>query len=304
MPQIRPVQENDLYDILNLFYRTVHAVNRAHYNEEQLCAWAPYCADQSVWLQSLLSHRAYLAVQEDKIVGFGDCDNSGYLDRLYCAFDFQGKGIGSLIAQRLEQETAALGLGTIRTEASITARPFFEARGYRVIQEQRKPLRGQIFLNYKMEKELPEGSSLVDKTFGKPEKGVFYEHRPGAYGIVRNSQGELGVVKTPRGYFLIGGGFEAAETAQDCLKREFLEETGYNVTVREKICVTASYTKTLKDGRPFHPIAHCYLCTMDSPKQPPAEKGHTLVWISPKQADSLLISEHQRYAVRQALRRL
>ena len=300
MTHLRPFQKHDLYDILNLFYRTVHAVNRFHYNEKQLCAWAPYCTDEETWMRSLLSHRAYVAVQDGKIAGFGDCDNSGYLDRLYCAFDCQGKGVGTMLAQQLERETSLLGIGTIRTEASITARPFFEARGYRVTQEQQKPLRGQIFTNYKMEKELPQGA-LVEKTFGQPEKGVFYEHRPGAYGILQNGKGELGIVKTDRGYYLIGGGIEAAETPEECLKREFWEETGYDVAIGKKICVAASYTYSLGDGRPLHLIAHCYRCSLGNYRQLPMDCGHTLVWISPEEAKRLLTAEHQRYAVSRAL---
>lgn len=301
MVQIRPFQKQDLYDVLNLFYRTVHAVNRIHYQEEQLCAWAPYCADQTTWLQSLLSHRAFVAIENDKLLGFGDCDNSGYLDRLYCAFDHQHSGIGTLLTEKLEQETASLGIGTICTEASITARSFFESHGYRVLLEQKKSLRGQDFINYKMVKELPAGSTLVEKTFGEPQPRISYEHRPGAYGIVQNSNGEIGVIQTPRGYFLIGGGFEANETAQECLKREFLEETGYDVQIEDKICVVASYTKRLKDGRPFHPIAHCYRCSIGSKKQVPIEKNHILRWLSPQQAATMLVAEHQRYAIQRTL---
>ncbi len=301
MIQLRPFQKCDLYDVLNLFYRTVHAVNRTHYNEEQLCAWAPYYANELDWMCSLASHRAFVAVQDEKIVGFGDCNNSGYLDRLYCAYDWQGKGVGTLLAQRLELETSLLGIGSIRTEASITAKPFFEARGYHVTEEQQKPLRGQVFINYKMEKDLPQGCQLIEKTFGQSKKGISYEHRPGAYGILQNSSGELGVVKTKRGLFLIGGGFEAAETPEECLKREFLEETGYDVVIGNRLCVVASYTRAFGDGRPFHPIAHCYLCSLGAYKQPPMERDHSLIWLSPKEAEHLLLSEHQRYAVSRAL---
>lgn len=46
------------------------------------------------------------------------------------------------------------GVESIITDASITARPFFEKRGYKVIKEQQVELRGQIFTNFKMSKNI------------------------------------------------------------------------------------------------------------------------------------------------------
>lgn len=41
----------------------------------------------------------------------------------------------------------------IITHASITARPFFEKRGYRVVKEQQVNRQGILLINYVMEKE-------------------------------------------------------------------------------------------------------------------------------------------------------
>ena len=42
--------------------------------------------------------------------------------------------------------------GARRTHASITARPFFERRGWRVVKEQRVERRGVALTNFVMEK--------------------------------------------------------------------------------------------------------------------------------------------------------
>ena len=42
--------------------------------------------------------------------------------------------------------------GTIVTHVSITARPFFEKRGYRVVKEQQVERRGIRLTNFVMEK--------------------------------------------------------------------------------------------------------------------------------------------------------
>ena len=55
---------------------------------------------------------------------------------------------------RLER---AVDAPLITTHASITARPFFEARGYRVIREQRVERRGVRMTNFVMEKRRQDG---------------------------------------------------------------------------------------------------------------------------------------------------
>ncbi len=147
---IRRYEPEDLGQITALFYDTVHAVNAADYAPEQLDAWADGAPDLDRWNGSLLAHHSLVAVEgRDLIVGFGDIDGTGYLDRLYVHKDRQGLGIATALCDRLER---AVDAPVITTHASITARPFFEGRGYRVLREQRVERHGVRMTNYVMEK--------------------------------------------------------------------------------------------------------------------------------------------------------
>lgn len=148
---IRRYEPEDLGQITALFYDTVHAVNAADYAPEQLDAWADGAPDLDRWNGSLLAHHSLVAVEgRDLIVGFGDIDGTGYLDRLYVHKDRQGLGIATALCDRLER---AVDAPVITTHASITARPFFEGRGYRVLREQRVERHGVRMTNYAMEKQ-------------------------------------------------------------------------------------------------------------------------------------------------------
>lgn len=143
---IREYQSSDCEELTKLFYNTVHTVNAKDYTEEQLDAWATGQVDLNKWDQSLREHYSIVAVENEMLVGFGDIDESGYLDHLFVHADYQGKGIGTMICNRLEQAVS----GNIITHASITARPFFEKRGYRVVKEQQVERQGVFLTNFEM----------------------------------------------------------------------------------------------------------------------------------------------------------
>lgn len=146
--QLRRYKQSDCRELAELFYNTVHTVNAADYNNEQLNAWATGHVDLEAWNKSLLEHYSIVAVDNGIIVGFGDIDQTGYLDRLYVHADYQGRGIATAICNKLEQSVS----GKIVTHASVTAKPFFEKRGYKVIKEQSVERQGVFLTNYVMEK--------------------------------------------------------------------------------------------------------------------------------------------------------
>lgn len=147
--ELRRYQQSDCKELTELFYHTVHTVNAKDYTKEQLDAWATGQADLAKWNQSLQEHYSIVAVENGVIVGFVDIDKTGYLDRLYVHADYQGRGIATAICNQLERAVQ----GDITTHASITAKPFFEKRGYKVVKEQQVERQGILLANFVMEKE-------------------------------------------------------------------------------------------------------------------------------------------------------
>lgn len=100
--EIRKYQPSDCKVLAELFYHTVHTVNVKDYTEAQANAWATGRLDLEKWNRSFQEHYSLVAVDNGIIVGFGDIDETGYLDRLFVHADYQGKGIGTAICNQLE----------------------------------------------------------------------------------------------------------------------------------------------------------------------------------------------------------
>ncbi len=148
---IRQYTPKDCEDLVKLFYHTVHTINAKDYSQEQLNVWATDKIDLEVWNKSLSEHYTVVAVENNIIVGFGDIDKSGYLDRLFVHRDYQRRGIATAICNELER---AVKVDKIITHASITAKPFFEQRGFNVVKEQQVLRKGIALTNYVMAKQV------------------------------------------------------------------------------------------------------------------------------------------------------
>lgn len=139
----------DCEQLAELFYNTVHTVNAIDYKPEQLNVWATGKVDLKEWNRSFLRNNTVVAIEGETIVGFGDMDESGYLDRLYVHKDYQRKGIGTAICNVLEN---AASVNEFTVQASITAKPFFLSRGYLVVSEQEVKRDSIALTNYIMAK--------------------------------------------------------------------------------------------------------------------------------------------------------
>lgn len=135
------------------------------------------------------------------------------------------------------------------------------------------------------------------KIFGAKENAE-YRDRKGAYVIpIKNDR--VGIIQTPKGFFLLGGGLKDKETDEMCVKRECLEETGYTVSVNCKVCSAESYYLSPEIGY-FHPIQTYYIGELLEKKQISVEKDHKLVWFKYEDLKGKLFLEMQNWALEQS----
>jgi len=146
-----PKYSNQVADI---YYKTIHTVNRRDYSEEQINAWAPLPIDYDAWRKRLDQKRPVLAIENDTVVGFGELEQDGHIDCFYVHSDHQRKGIGRLLMDEIERRARERLLAKLYAEVSITARPFFHAMDFTTVRENEELMRGVLLTNYIMEKPL------------------------------------------------------------------------------------------------------------------------------------------------------
>lgn len=154
---LRKYKSDDCLKLLKLFYDTVRTVNKKDYNDKQLSVWAPdnYIEEKyDIWQKSLSENFTIIAEKNGDIVGFGDIEKNGYLNRLFVHKDYQHRGVASSIVKELEKYAEKICICTIITEASITAKPFFVRMGYTLIKEQQVEKKEILLTNYVMEKKI------------------------------------------------------------------------------------------------------------------------------------------------------
>ncbi|MGL5683735.1 MAG: GNAT family N-acetyltransferase [Marinifilaceae bacterium] len=152
---LRTAQLSDVSELAQLFHDTVMSVNARHYSTAEIMDWAS-CGDNiSRWEEIILTHHVMVAVNSKSgIVGFAAIASNGYLNSLFVHKDFQGVGIATTLLNHIEEYAKINGNNKITSEVSITAKSFFEKRGYKVLCEQRRQARNLQLTNYKMSLQL------------------------------------------------------------------------------------------------------------------------------------------------------
>lgn len=152
---LRPFRFPDKRRLQQLYYDTMHHVVAKDYSSEHIKALAPEEPDREMWSQ-LDRQECFLVEYKQQILGFASMDELGRLAFLYVHKEYQNKGIASTLLKQLERLARKKQLQQITVETGVTAKSFFEAKGFTILDEQEQTLKAKPFITYRMVKKLPE----------------------------------------------------------------------------------------------------------------------------------------------------
>lgn len=137
---VRRAREEDCEGIWRVHTRAVREISSSHYTPEETESWAGPREPEN-YVESIRSKQFYVAEEGGAVIGFGTLDyRQNEIEAVYVSPDAVRRGVGSAILRRLEERARALGLKSLKLDASLNAVPFYESAGYEAQKEMKHPL--------------------------------------------------------------------------------------------------------------------------------------------------------------------
>lgn len=130
--EIRRYREDEVEAVWTVFSASTRVSVARDYHPDLIERWAPADRDMDEWGQRLKTKNPLVAVVEERVVGFAEIEETGYIDCFYVHPDFQGQGVGKALLATVEAVAIEAGAEKVFARVSVTARTFFEQMGFKV----------------------------------------------------------------------------------------------------------------------------------------------------------------------------
>ena len=158
---LRPFLPSDAPALARLFRESVEILAEDDYTDDQRAAWASAADDLAEFAQKLAAALSLVALRDGALAGFASLADRR-IDMLYVDPEHAGAGVATVLVDALEKLSAARGAKQLETDASDTARDFFQKRGYQAQSRNTVMRAGEWLANTTMKKTL--GQNPADKT--------------------------------------------------------------------------------------------------------------------------------------------
>jgi putative acetyltransferase len=141
---LRPFLPSDTPVLAAIFAASVEQLTADDYDVGQQAAWASLAADEGALAERLGSQLTLVATVDGDPVGFASLRAKDHIDMLYVHPAVARRGVAS-----------ARGAAALTVDASDTAKPFFDRRGYTAQQRNAIAIGNEWLGNVSMQKKLP-----------------------------------------------------------------------------------------------------------------------------------------------------
>jgi len=152
-PSLRSYKSADLESLAEIRFAAIEELTIDD-DEGQRQAWALMADDDEAFAHTLEKGLTLIAEVGGEPVGFVTLREGGAIDQLYAHPAVARTGVTTALCEAIERQAAAHGMFTVVANVSDTAKPLFDARGYRPERRQTIEIEGQWLGNTHMRKVL------------------------------------------------------------------------------------------------------------------------------------------------------
>jgi putative acetyltransferase len=153
-PSLRPYLPADLPLLLEIRFAAIDELADEDYDPDQRRAWTSAIGDASELGDRLKAALTLVALVEGAPVGYIALEGD-HIDQLYVHPAAARIGVASTLCDAIEKLAASRGLPMLTTDASDTAKPLFEKRGFTSERRNTIEIDGEWLGNTRMKKILP-----------------------------------------------------------------------------------------------------------------------------------------------------
>ncbi len=149
---LRPFLPVDAPMLAAIFRASVEDLTGDDYDDDQRKAWASMAEDEGEFGRKLAGLLTLVATIDGAPAGFASLKGNEKIEMAYVYPTVAGQGIGTLLCDAIEKLSRGRGATRLTVDASDTARPFFERRGFKPQKRNIVPLNGEWLANTTLEK--------------------------------------------------------------------------------------------------------------------------------------------------------
>jgi len=157
---LRPMLPQDAPMLAQIFRDSIAELTGDDYDEAQQEAWIATADDEEEFAARLGAELTLIASVSGSPLGFISLKGRDHIDMLYVHPSAARSGVATFLVGALEKLAHSRGASHLNVDASDTARPFFEKRGYFALHRQTVPCGDEWLGSTHMEKRLEAEQGL------------------------------------------------------------------------------------------------------------------------------------------------
>lgn len=149
--KLREARTEEIPLIKILFSETILTTGKNDYSSKQLKVWSTI-ENEEYWNNLIMENRTIIALKNNEVIGYSILMTPNYLNHLFVHKNYIRKGIASCLLEDVINFLQENGKNKLYTDASITAKPFFEKFGFKQTKENSVIKNGESLTNFTMVK--------------------------------------------------------------------------------------------------------------------------------------------------------